>query len=212
LALFSLFFLFTVGMSSSVKANTSTSSEIRTHAQSNDRMKDMMKTIKINENKVISNKLNKKIDIEIVVTPKQSKAIDREVTVLANSHGAKPKAVAKSRKQAVKNDQLPKNLMEFGQESEMEVVQSWENLSSSLKGAKLDTLIMLIVTSAVIPVFKRLNLSPILGFLLMGTVIGPSCLSLIADVHTIDMLGELGISPSSLASPSLLSSPSSSLS
>lgn len=41
-------------------------------------------------------------------------------------------------------------------------------------GAKLDTLIMLIVTSAVIPIFKRLNLSPILGFLLMGTVLGQS--------------------------------------
>ena len=39
-------------------------------------------------------------------------------------------------------------------------------------GAKLDTLIMLIVTSAVIPIFKRLNLSPILGFLMMGTVLG----------------------------------------
>lgn len=43
-------------------------------------------------------------------------------------------------------------------------------------GAKLDTLIMLIVTSAVIPIFKRLNLSPILGFLLMGTVLGQSSL------------------------------------
>lgn len=68
------------------------------------------------------------------------------------------------------------------------------NISSPLflshgTGAKLDTLIMLIVTSTVIPVFKRLNLSPILGFLLMGTVLGPSCLHMIHDVHTIDMLG-----------------------
>jgi CPA2 family monovalent cation:H+ antiporter-2 len=52
---------------------------------------------------------------------------------------------------------------------------------------------MLMITSAVIPIFKKLNLSPILGFLFMGTVIGPSCLHWIHDVHTIDMLGELGI-------------------
>ena len=56
-------------------------------------------------------------------------------------------------------------------------------------GAKLDTLIMLMVTSTIIPVFKHLNLSPILGFLLMGTLLGPSCLGAIHDVHTIDVLG-----------------------
>ena len=60
-------------------------------------------------------------------------------------------------------------------------------------GAKLDTLIMLMVTSAVIPVLKHFNLSPILGFLLMGTILGPSCLGCIHDIHTIDALGELGI-------------------
>lgn len=62
--------------------------------------------------------------------------------------------------------------------------------NNCITGAKLDTLIMLMVTSAVIPVFKRMNLSPILGFLLMGTILGPSCLGCIHDVHTIDVLGE----------------------
>lgn len=52
---------------------------------------------------------------------------------------------------------------------------------------------MLMVTSAVIPVLKHFNLSPILGFLFMGTILGPSCLKCIHDVHTIDALGELGI-------------------
>ena len=60
-------------------------------------------------------------------------------------------------------------------------------------GAKLDTLIMLMVTSTIIPVFKHLNLSPILGFLLMGTLLGPSCLGAIHDVHTIDVLGKFVI-------------------
>ena len=49
------------------------------------------------------------------------------------------------------------------------------------------------VTSAVIPVLKHFNMSPILGFLLMGTILGPSCLGCIHDIHTIDALGELGI-------------------
>jgi monovalent cation:proton antiporter-2 (CPA2) family protein len=74
-----------------------------------------------------------------------------------------------------------------------EVQLSWRTLSESLQGAKLDTLIMLLVTSSVIPIFKRLNASPILGFLLTGTLLGPSCLGWVHDVHTIDVLGELGI-------------------
>lgn len=59
-----------------------------------------------------------------------------------------------------------------------EVQRSWKGLLDSLQGPKLDTLILLVITSTVIPVFKRLNASPIIGFLLAGTLIGPTGLQL----------------------------------
>ena len=70
--------------------------------------------------------------------------------------------------------------------------KSWYDLLQSLRGAKLDSLILLIVTSAVIPIFKKLSTSPILGFLLTGTLLGPNGLSWVSDVHMMHVLGELG--------------------
>ena len=78
-------------------------------------------------------------------------------------------------------------------DTEVEVEKTFRSLFTSLQGAKLDTLLLLIVTSAVIPIFKYYNTSSILGFLLFGTVLGPNCLNWLKDVHMIDMLGELGI-------------------
>jgi Kef-type K+ transport system membrane component KefB len=66
---------------------------------------------------------------------------------------------------------------------------------------------MLIVTSAVIPIFKRLNLSPILGFLLMGTVLGEStifCFPLLAKLTSCDH-GRLTLLPLSTIHRALLS-------
>ena len=74
-----------------------------------------------------------------------------------------------------------------------EVERSWKSLADSLQGAKLDSLILLIVTSAVIPIFKTLKTSPILGFLMTGTLLGPFGLRWVKDIHMIDTLGELGI-------------------
>ena len=77
-------------------------------------------------------------------------------------------------------------------EVEEEMEKSWYDLLQSLRGAKLDSLILLIVTSAVIPIFKKLSTSPILGFLLTGTLLGPNGLSWVSDVHMMHVLGELG--------------------
>jgi len=74
-----------------------------------------------------------------------------------------------------------------------QVKGSVEGLLSSLRGVKQDTLLMLVATSIVIPIFKRFNLSPILGFLAMGTFIGHAGMHWVHDEHTIDMLGDLGI-------------------
>jgi Kef-type K+ transport system membrane component KefB len=78
-------------------------------------------------------------------------------------------------------------------EVEEEMEKSWSNLLDSLRGTKLDTLILLGVTSFVVPLFKKLNTSPILGFLMIGTLLGPNGLSWVGDVHMMHLLGELGI-------------------
>lgn len=38
-----------------------------------------------------------------------------------------------------------------------------------------------------------LKISPILGFLAAGTLLGPNMLNVIGDTHTVEVLGELGI-------------------
>jgi Kef-type K+ transport system membrane component KefB len=72
-------------------------------------------------------------------------------------------------------------------------MKSMRDLGDSLSGMKMDILLPLLVTSVVIPVFKSLGLSPILGFLAMGTLLGPSCLNAVSDVHALDHMGEVGI-------------------
>ena len=74
-----------------------------------------------------------------------------------------------------------------------DVKASLIRLKDSLSGAKLDTLILLIVTSTIIPLFTRLSISPIIGFLMTGTLLGPTGLNWVKDVHMIDHLGEFGI-------------------
>jgi hypothetical protein len=96
------------------------------------------------------------------------------------------------------------DVIEDLREVEEEMGRSWCNLVQSLQGAKLDSLILLVVTSAIIPIFKKLNTSPILGFLLTGTLLGPNMLSWVDDVHMMHVLGELGTTHTHLLSIHLL--------
>ena len=65
-----------------------------------------------------------------------------------------------------------RELQNIETEAKEQVEGSVKSLLSSLSGAKQDTLLMLMATSVIIPIFKRFNLSPILGFLAMGTLMG----------------------------------------
>ncbi len=62
-----------------------------------------------------------------------------------------------------------------------------------LSGSKRDVLLLTLSSALVQPFSKHIALSPIVGFLAAGTLLGPSGLGLISDVHTVDVLGELGI-------------------
>lgn len=61
-----------------------------------------------------------------------------------------------------------------------------------LEGLEL-VLSMLVSTVVVIPVFKRFKVSPILGFLLVGVVLGPHGLKLVKDVEEITPLADVGV-------------------
>ncbi|CDF39777.1 unnamed protein product [Chondrus crispus] len=56
-----------------------------------------------------------------------------------------------------------------------------------------EVLEFLAATTLVIPIFRRLNLSPILGFLLSGVVLGPHGLRLVKDVEDIREIADFGV-------------------
>lgn len=112
-------------------------------------------------------------------------------TISASAQSVKP-SVQSNNLEPLK--QHAKHLVDMEISSSIqEISSSWDSLAKSLQGAKLDTLIMLMATGAVIPLAKELGISPIIGFMLAGTVLGPNSLNWIKDVHMIDILGELGI-------------------
>lgn len=152
-------------------------------------------------------KLEKITNIEVVIDDSGSNGVQRFDEVKENAK-FKLSTVLKTVKLPVPEslkEKLSRVTSEFRKSKEItaleeiehdvgqEVARSWQNLADSLQGAKLDTLFLLIATSAVIPLSKRLKASPILGFLLTGTLLGPTGLNWIRDVHMIDILGELGI-------------------
>lgn len=91
------------------------------------------------------------------------------------------------------DDEVDANDNELVVEVKKDVRRSVRGLIRTLQGAKLDSLIVLLVTSAIIPIFKRLNTSPIVGFLLTGTLMGPTGLNWVRDIHLIDVIGTLAV-------------------
>jgi len=73
------------------------------------------------------------------------------------------------------------------------VVQAARDVSSHVAPAERDTIVVLGVSALVPPVMNALQLSPVLGFLFAGIVIGPSGLGLVSDVATTTKLAELGV-------------------
>jgi monovalent cation:H+ antiporter-2, CPA2 family len=56
-----------------------------------------------------------------------------------------------------------------------------------------EALELLAATAIVIPLFRRLRLSPILGFLVAGVVLGPHGFRIVKDVEDITELAEFGV-------------------
>eukprot|EP00617_Octactis_speculum_P027800 CAMPEP_0185744654 /NCGR_PEP_ID=MMETSP1174-20130828/2796_1 /TAXON_ID=35687 /ORGANISM="Dictyocha speculum, Strain CCMP1381" /LENGTH=843 /DNA_ID=CAMNT_0028418167 /DNA_START=430 /DNA_END=2961 /DNA_ORIENTATION=- len=66
-------------------------------------------------------------------------------------------------------------------------------LISHISGGKRDVLVLLLAAALTAPVMKAFDLSPIIGFMITGCLLGPSALDVIHDMHNIEMLAELGI-------------------
>src|SRR3989338_4212325 len=56
-----------------------------------------------------------------------------------------------------------------------------------------DVLIIFIVAVPVAFAFHKLKLSPIMGFLMTGAIIGPAGIAVIQDMHRIDILAQVGV-------------------
>ena len=69
--------------------------------------------------------------------------------------------------------------------------ESWRELAAV--GARRDSLVLLLATATVIPLAKRVGLSPILGFLATGVFLGPNGGDVISNLHQAEILAELGV-------------------
>lgn len=67
------------------------------------------------------------------------------------------------------------------------------DLQRYIEGPKADTLLLLLATALVTPLSKKIGMSPILGFLTSGMLLGPNGFGLISGIHTTETLAELGI-------------------
>lgn len=56
-----------------------------------------------------------------------------------------------------------------------------------------DVIIFLLATVVVVPLFQRLRVSPLIGYLLAGMLIGPNGLALVDDPEAVRNLSELGV-------------------
>lgn len=70
---------------------------------------------------------------------------------------------------------------------------AWVAIEDAMLGGFEEALEFLAATTIVIPVFRRLNLSPILGFLMAGVILGPHGLRLVKDVEDIRALADCGV-------------------
>jgi monovalent cation:proton antiporter-2 (CPA2) family protein len=68
-----------------------------------------------------------------------------------------------------------------------------DELADYMSGAKSDTILLLMATALITPICQNIGISPILGFLASGMLLGPNGWGLISGIHTTETLAELGI-------------------
>ncbi|CAM9659383.1 unnamed protein product [Ectocarpus fasciculatus] len=99
----------------------------------------------------------------------------------------------KKRGKAAENDGTKEALRSMATKAGVNGREIAEDFGGHIQGAKRDVLVILMANALIIPVCKRVGLSPVLGFLAAGVALGPNCLSIVSDVKAIEVLGEMGI-------------------
>jgi CPA2 family monovalent cation:H+ antiporter-2 len=56
-----------------------------------------------------------------------------------------------------------------------------------------DLVVLLLLALPIVLIFQRLRQPPVVGFLAAGVVLGPHGLSLVQDVHQVELLAEVGV-------------------
>ena len=77
--------------------------------------------------------------------------------------------------------------------SDNAVLAALQGLASYMKGPKADTMLLLLTTALNTPLSKMVGTSPILGYLFLGILFGPNGFSLVKDIHTTELLADIGI-------------------
>jgi len=80
-----------------------------------------------------------------------------------------------------------------GQRTSKTLQEAVQDLRNYMRGPKSDTLLLLLATALITPLCKQIGISPILGFLGSGMLLGPNGWGLISGIHTTETLAELGI-------------------
>jgi monovalent cation:H+ antiporter-2, CPA2 family len=109
---------------------------------------------------------------------KSASAFVTEISRGGDAHGAPPDQTAET--------SSPSSVGEM-------VVSAVTGLTKYMAGPKADTLLLLLTTALNTPLCKMIGTSPILGFLVLGVLFGPNGYSLVKDIHTTEMMAEIGI-------------------
>lgn len=64
---------------------------------------------------------------------------------------------------------------------------------SSLSPLGNDLMVFLFATIGIVPLFKRLNASPVIGFLAAGLIMGPAGLHLFSDLNDMESIADFGV-------------------
>jgi Kef-type K+ transport system membrane component KefB len=72
-------------------------------------------------------------------------------------------------------------------------LRSMGEMAHQIHGGERDTIVLLLATALVHPVMNLFGLSPVLGFLFAGMLLGPAGLQWVSDVETTTKLAELGV-------------------
>lgn len=117
--------------------------------------------------------------------------------VVPASHTSSTSVVARgggdSSTTARKLRDLEEGVASASRETSRTLVDALVDLNDYMRGPKSDTLILLLATALITPLCKRFGISPILGFLSSGMLLGPNGCGLISGIHTTETLAELGI-------------------